>query len=342
MINKSSFDKVLDGKQIGIYTIKNSTGMYADITNYGGKIVTLNAPDKDGQLADVVIGFDTLDEWLAKETYFNTIVGRFANRIKDGRFTLDGKDYQLAVNNGTNALHGGNSGYNQRVWDVVEASESVLKLHYLSPDGEENYPGNLDIVVTYTVTEDNALDIRYEATTDAPTILGFTQHAYFNLKGAGNGDIRDHILMVNADLFTQVDDSFSPDGVVLPVEDHAMDFRQPTLISERIDHEFFVPGRGIDNNFVVRRPQTGDYVHVATLSAAGRTMEVWTTQPGIQIYTGNWVEQNVGKEGKAYDVQCAVCLEAQSIPNSPNLPHFPTTVLRPGEKYDQRCVYKFV
>ncbi len=342
MINKESFKREWNGKQIDIFTLKNKNGMYADITNYGGKIVTLWAPDKDGNLADVVIGFNTLDEWLEKETYFNTIVGRFANRIKDGKFTLDGKEYQLAVNNGSNHLHGGNVGYNEKVWDVLESTESRLKLGYLSPDGEENFPGNLNVTVTYEVTEENALSIHYEATTDKPTILGFTQHAYFNLKGAGEGNVRDHVLQVEADLFTQVDDSFAPDGVVLPVADHAMDFRQPTVIGDRIDDAFFAPGRGIDNNFIVRKAQQGDCALAATLSAAGRTMKVYTTQPGIQVYTGNWVEQNVGKYDKAYDVQCAVCLEAQSIPNSPNLPHFPTAVLRPDEKYDEWCVYKFV
>ena len=190
MVNKASFDKIVDGKQVGLFTLKNQNGMYADITNYGAKIVTLFAPDKDDKLADVVLGFETLDEWIEKETYFNTIVGRFANRIKDGKFTLDGKQYQLAINNGTNHLHGGNIGFNQKVWDVLEVSETSLKLQYLSADGEENYPGTLTTVVTYAITEDNALSIHYEATTDKPTIAGFTNPAYFNLKGAGEGDIR--------------------------------------------------------------------------------------------------------------------------------------------------------
>ena len=342
MINKTSFNKVVDGKQISIFTLKNKNGMYADITNYGGKIVTLFAPDKDGNLADVVLGFNTLDEWISKEMYFNTLIGRFANRIKDGKFTLDGKEYQLAVNNGTNHLHGGNIGYNEKVWDVLEATESTLKLRYLSPDGEENYPGNLEAIVTYEVSDDNALKVHYEATTDKPTIVAFTQHAYFNLKGAGEGNVRDHVLQINADLFTQVDESFAPDGVILPVENHAMDFRKPTLIGDRIDDVFFAPGGGIDNNFVLRKAQQGDCTLAATISAANRTMEVYTTQPGIQIYTGNWVEKNIGKYGKQYDAQYAVCLETQGFPNSPNQAHFPTAVLRPDGKYDEWCIYKFV
>lgn len=341
MINKDSFNKTIDGKQVKIFTLKNANGMYADITNYGAKIVTLFAPDKAGKLADVVLGFDTLDEWQEKETYFNTVVGRFANRIKDGKFTLDGKQYQLAINNGTNHLHGGNVGFNQKVWDVLESSESVLKLQYVAADGEENYPGTLTATVTYAVTEDNALSIHYEATTDKPTIVGFTNHAYFNLKGAGEGNVRDHLLQLNADLYTEIDDTQSPTGEITKVDDTPMDFRVPTLIGERIDDPFFALGRGLDNNWIVNKPQQGDLALAGVVSAADRTMEVYTTLPGIQVYTGNWVEQNIGKYGKKYDVQYAVCMEAQGFPNSPNQPHFPSPVLRPDGKYDEWCIYKF-
>ena len=341
MINKDSFKKIIDGKQVDIFTLKNKKGMSADITNYGAKIVTLFAPDKNGVTADVVLGFNTLDEWIEKETYFNAVIGRFANRIKDGRFTLNNTDYQLAVNNGTNHLHGGNSGFNQKVWDVVESTESTLKLHYFSKDGEENYPGNLDVLVTYAITDDNALSIHYEATSDKDTIVGFTNHAYFNLKGEGCGNVRDHILQVNADHFTQVDESFAPDGVVLSVENHPMDFRTPTLIEKRIDDEFFKAGRGLDNNWVLNKNQQGECVLAATVSAQERAMEVCTTMPGIQVYTGNWVEKNEGKSGNIYDVQHAICLETQGFPNSPNQPHFPSPILREGEKYDEWCIYKF-
>ena len=341
MINKDSFKKIIDGKQVDIFTLKNKKGMSADITNYGAKIVTLFAPDKNGVTADVVLGFNTLDEWIEKETYFNAVIGRFANRIKDGRFTLNNTDHQLAVNNGTNHLHGGNSGFNQKVWDVVESTESTLKLHYFSKDGEENYPGNLDVFVTYAITDDNALSIHYEATSDKDTIVGFTNHAYFNLKGEGCGNVRDHILQVNADHFTQVDESFAPDGVILSVENHPMDFRTPTLIEKRIDDEFFKAGRGLDNNWVLNKNQQGECVLAATVSVQERAMEVYTTMPGIQVYTGNWVEKNEGKSGNIYDVQHAICLETQGFPNSPNQPHFPSPILREGEKYDEWCIYKF-
>ncbi len=342
MVNKASFDKIVDGKQVGLFTLKNQNGMYADITNYGAKIVTLFAPDKDDKLADVVLGFETLDEWIEKETYFNTIVGRFANRIKDGKFTLDGKQYQLAINNGTNHLHGGNIGFNQKVWDVLEVSETSLKLQYISADGEENYPGTLTTVVTYAITEDNALSIHYEATTDKPTIAGFTNHAYFNLKGAGEGDIRDHVLQLNADFYTEIDDTQSPTGEIKSVTGTPMDYRNAQAIGERIDDPFFAIGRGLDNNWIINKAQQGDCALAGSVSAANRTMEVYTTLPGIQVYTGNWVEQNVGKYGKKYDVQYAVCMEAQGFPNSPNLPFFPSPVLRPGNKYDEWCIYKFV
>lgn len=341
MINRVSFKKTIDGKQVDIFTLKNKNGMSADITNYGAKIVTLFAPDKNGNTADVVLGFNTLEEWIEKETYFNAVIGRFANRIKDGKFTLNGKKYQLAVNNGTNHLHGGVCGFNQKVWDIVEHTESSLKLHYLSVDGEENYPGNLNVFVTYAVTDDNALSIHYEATSDQDTIVGFTNHAYFNLKGEGNGHVRDHILQINADLFTQVDDSFAPDGVILSVNNHPMDFRQPTTIEKRIDDVFFKAGRGLDNNWILNKNQQGECALAATVSAAERTMEVFTTMPGLQVYTGNWVEKNIGKSGNMYDVQHAICLEAQGFPNSPNQPHFPSPILRKDEKYDEWCIYKF-
>lgn len=341
MINKESFKKIIDGKQVDIFTLKNKKGMSADITNYGAKIVTLFAPDKDGNIEDVVLGFNTLEEWIEKETYFNAVIGRFANRIKDGKFTLNGENFQLAVNNGTNHLHGGDSGFNQKIWDVVEHSESMLKLHYLSIDGEENYPGNLDVFVTYTITDDNALSIHYEATTDKDTIVGFTNHAYFNLKGEGNGNVRDHILQVNSDLFTQVDESFAPDGVVLSVDNHPMDFRTATVIEERIDDDFFKAGRGLDNNWVLNKNQQGECSLAAVVSAQNRTMEVYTTMPGLQVYTGNWVEKNTGKRGNIYDVQHAICLETQGFPNSPNQPHFPSPILRAGSKYDEWCIYKF-
>lgn len=345
MVNSQSFSQFIRRKRIGLYTLRNPRGMQVQITNYGAKIVSLLAPDADGKMADVVLGFSTLEEWMQKETYFNAVIGRYANRIKEGRFTLDGKTYNLATNNGTNHLHGGNVGFNEKIWEVVGQTAYSVSFRYRSLDGEEGYPGTLDTYVTYRLTRDNALSITYEAKTDKTTVLGFTNHAYFNLKGEGNGDVRDHVLQVNADQYTPFDDTACPTGEILPVENTPMDFRQPTLIAERIDLPFFQPGRGIDNNWVLRK--TSDKKEkepelAARVSAAGRTMEVWTTLPGLQVYTGNWVEPNQGKSGKTYGPQTAICLEAQNFPDSPNIPAFPSVVLQPGEVYFEQCIYKFV
>lgn len=337
-------DNVLvDGKPVSLYTIVNANGMSCDITNYGAKIIRLFAPDRNNNFDDVVLAFDTLDEIIEKEEYYGAVCGRFANRIKDGKFSIDGNQYTLAVNNGTNALHGGVEGFNSLVWDVVATSESKITLSLLSPDGDEGYPGNLQVTLTYELTDDNALNIHYEATTDKPTIVGLTQHSYFNLKGAGNGTIKDHLLQINADFVTILDESFAPSGEIRPIQGTAFDFRKPTLVGERIDHDVYVPGWGIDNNWCLRKEQQGDCVLAGYIyePVSGRKMEVLTTQPGMQIYTGNWIEKQTGKEGKTYDRQDAICLETQGFPNSPNVAHFPSPVLRPGQKYDEWCIYKF-
>ena len=348
MVQEETFTGLRKGRRIRLFTLRNPQGMTVQITNYGAKIVSLYAPDKEGRLAYVVLGFGTLPEWQNQETYFNAVIGRYANRIKDGRFTLDGTNYQLAVNNGTNHLHGGTSGFNEQVWETVGQTKHSVSLHYRSQDGEENYPGTLDVYVTYNVTQDNALEIIYEAKTDKPTIVGFTNHAYFNLKGEGEGDVRDHVLQVMADRYTAFDDTACPTGEIVPVEGTPMDFREPVRIGDRIDDPFFAPGRGIDNNFVLRKTDHEEGGNrklaelAAVVSAGGRTMEVWTTMPGLQVYTGNWVERHTGKSGRLYDVQTAVCLEAQNFPDSPNHPEFPSPVLRPGEVYCEQCIYKFV
>ena len=342
-MDKTKFNKELDGKRIALYELANAHGMTVYITNYGAKIVSVNVPDRNGRMADVVLGFDNIDDYLAKEPFFGAICGRFANRIKNGTFTLDGTTYQLAVNNGPNHLHGGIRGFNVQVWDVVESTPAKLALHYLSADGEEHYPGNLDVTVAYTLTDEGELRIHYEATTDKPTVLGMCNHSYFNLKGAGEGTIRDHYLQIEADFHTVLDDSAAPTGEIRPVDGTAFDFRRPTLIADRIDDPAFAPGRGLDNNWTVRKHYPRELALAATLyePASGRKLQAFTTQPGIQIYSGNWVEQHVGKGGKRYDEQYAICLEAQGFPNSPNVAHFPSAVLRPGEKYDEWCVYRF-
>ena len=348
MVHAESFNTLIHRKRVGLYTLRGPKGMYAQITNYGAKIVSLIVPNKDGELADVVLGFNTLDEWMTKETYFNAVIGRYANRIKNGQFCLDGVTYQLPVNNGSNALHGGVSGFNEKIWDVVAQSAHSLTLHYRAADGEENYPGNLDAYVTYAISRDGAFKVAYEAKTDKPTIVGFTQHAYFNLAGEGSGTVHDHILQVFADSYTPFDETACPTGDILPVEGTPMDFRQPHRVGDRIDDPFFAPGRGIDNNWVLRetkveRQKTKDPLkHAATVSADGRTMEVWTTMPGLQVYTGNWIERNTGKAGKTYDIQHAICLEAQNFPDAPNHPSFPSPVLRPQELYREQTIYKFI
>ena len=333
----------LDGKPVSLYTLYNKNGMSVDITNYGGKIIRLLVPDKNGKFDDVVLAFDTLEEVVEKEIYFGAICGRFANRIKDGKFSIDGVEYTLPINNGTNSLHGGIHGYNEKVWEVKSASEKELVLSLFSPDGEEGYPGNLTITTTYILTDENEIKIHYEATTDKATIIGLTNHSYFNLKGAGNGTVRDHQLQLNADFFTVLDESFAPSGEILPVENTPFDFRNVTVIEERVDDEAFVPGWGLDNNWCIRKEQAGDLALAGYIyePVSGRKMEVLTTQPGVQIYTANWVDNVTGKEGKIYGRQDAICLETQGFPNSPNVAHFPSSLLRPEGKYDEWCIYKF-
>lgn len=333
-----------------LYTLSNGR-LQAEISTYGAKLTRLLVPNDQGEVKDVVLGFASEDEWRTKETYFNAIIGRCANRIKDGRFVLDGKSYQLPVNNGTNSLHGGLHGFNEKEWEVVDQTPSLkgragerLCLHYRSADGEEGYPGNLDIWVTYELTDDNALSISYEARTDAPTIVNFTNHAYFNLNGEDSPSVRNHLLQVLADAYTPFDDTACPTGEVLPVEGTPMDFRQPTLIGDRIDLPFFAPGRGIDNNWLLQRPMTNDQrpMLAAVLQASGRTMQVLTTCPALQVYTGNYVEENIGKSGALYRPQNAVCLETQNVPDAINHPNFPSPVLRPGEVFRQQTIYRFI
>ncbi|MBV5283046.1 MAG: galactose mutarotase [Paludibacter sp.] len=333
----------LNGNAVSLYTLYNKNGMSVDITNYGAKIIRLMVPDKNGKFDDVVLAFDTLEEVIEKEIYFGAVCGRFANRIKDGKFSIDGVEYTLPVNNGTNSLHGGVHGYNEKAWTVKSVSQQELVLELFSPDGEEGYPGNLTVTCTYILSDDNEIKMHYEATTDKATIVGLTNHSYFNLKGAGNGTIKGHTLQINADYYTVLDESFALTGEIRPVAETPFDFRTAKAVGEVIDDEVYVPGWGIDNNWCLRKEQAGDCVLAGTVyePTTGRKMETFTTQPGLQIYTGNWMDKIVGKEGKIYDRQDAICLETQGFPNSPNIAHFPSSLLRPGQKYDEWCVYKF-
>lgn len=324
-------------KQIQFYTIKSSGGLKVEISNLGAKVTKLLIAGRD-----IVLGFKTAEEWRTQETYFNAICGRVANRIKDGKFTLDGVAYQLPINNGTNSLHGGVEGFNAKLWDVTAQSAYEITLHYRSKDGEEGYPGNADIWVTYTATKDNRLRIHYEAKTDAPTLIAMTNHSYFNLAGEGSGRVDGHVLQVKADYYTPFDETACPTGEVLPVEGTPMDFRQPVRIGDRIHDPFFAPGRGIDNNWCLCAADAPKELrHAATLQAEGLTMECWTTMKGMQVYTGNYIERHEGKSGAIYDEQHAVCLEAQNWPDSINHANFPNIVLLPGEKLDEITEYRF-
>ena len=330
-------------KTIQFYTIKSSGGLKAKICNLGAKIAELHVANRKGEVKDIVLGFKTADEWCTKETYFNAICGRVANRIKNGEFSIQNSVFRLPINNGPNSLHGGLEGFNAKMWEVVEQSLYEVKLHYRSKDGEEGYPGNVDVWVTYTATKDNRLVIHYEAKSDAPTIVAMTNHAYFNLAGEGSGRVDDHVLEINADRYTPFDEFTCPTGEIKDVAGTPMDFRTPTRLGDRMKDPFFAMWRGIDNNWCLCDGDAPrELRHACTLEADGRTMECWTTLKGLQVYTGNWIEQNEGKSGTMYDVQHAVCLEAQQWPDSVNHDDFPDVVLRPGEKLDEITEYRFL
>jgi len=343
-IKTEVFGQTSEGRDVSLVTMTNPKGVEATITTYGGIITSLKVPDRDGKLGDVVLGFDNLGGYLKGHPYFGAIIGRYGNRIGAGRFMLDGAVYKLATNNGPNHLHGGIKGFDKVVWKIERAQaqddEAVLALSYLSKDGEEGYPGNLDCTVTYTLTADNELKIRYEATTDKPTVLNLTNHSYWNLAGQGTGDILGHELMLNADGFTPVDEGLIPTGEIRNVKGTPMDFTKPMAIGSRIKQ---VDIGGYDHNFALKG-KTGKMKLCAKVyePTSGRVMEIRTTEPGVQFYTGNFLDGTLtGKEGKVYQKHYAFCLETQHFPDSPNKPQFPSVVLRPGEKYDTTTVYKF-
>ncbi len=342
-ITKAAFGKTKDGKAADIYTLTNANGMRMRVTNYGGIVTSLQVPDKRGKMADVTLGYNTLAEYIKATPYFGAIIGRYGNRIARGKFTLDGKEYTLVKNNGENHLHGGTKGFDKVVWDVVEKIQTGdavgLKLHYTSADMEEGYPGTLDVNVTYLLTNDNEWKIKYEATTDKATVLNLTQHAYWNLAGEGTQDILGHQLQLFADRYTLVDEGLIPTGEFAPVAGGPMDFTSPHKMGERIAQ---VAG-GYDHNYVLN--SKGKEMALAARvyeETTGRVMEVYTDQPGIQFYTGNFLDGTlIGKAGKPYRKHFAFCLETQHFPDSPNKPQFPSPVLRPGEKYQTETVYKF-
>ncbi|MBR3562602.1 MAG: galactose mutarotase [Bacteroidales bacterium] len=332
-----------------LYTIKNSSGMEVSITNYGGRIVSLMVPDRNGELRDVVLGFDTLTDYYPEnnETDFGASIGRYANRIKDGRITIDGKEYQLPRNNYGHCLHGGTRGWQYQFYNAVKVSENSLKLERISPDGDQNFPGNVKACVTFTVQEDNKLDIRYEATTDAPTVINMTNHAYFNLSGdpAGHSVLEDE-LYINASAFTPVDDTFMTTGEIWPVEGTPMDFRTPKPVGQDIDadYEQLRNGHGYDHNWVLDTAGDDTAVAASLYSPfSGIELRVYTDEPGIQVYSGNFLDGTVtGKGGVVYGHRTAVCLETQKFPDTPNKPQWPSAMLRPGETYTSHCVFEFV
>jgi len=346
-VKKESFGTLHDGTSVDLYTITNAQGMEIRATSYGGIVVSLRVPDKKGNLDDIALGFDDLKGYLANTPYFGAIIGRYGNRIAKGKFTLDGKEYTLARNNGPNSIHGGLKGFNKVVWqgEPLQGPAGVgIILTYTSKDGEEGYPGNLKTKVTYTLTEKNEWIIDYEAVTDKATPVNLTEHTYFNLAGEGKGDVLGHILQLNASRFTPVDQNLIPTGELRPVKSTPLDFTQPTAIGARIDadYEQLRLGRGYDHNFVIDRKDS-DPVLAARVKepTSGRVLEVYTTEPGLQLYTGNFLDGTItGKGGHVYKQRFGFCLETQHFPDSPNHPDFPTTILRPGRTYHSRTIYK--
>lgn len=344
-IKRSVFGKMPDGQEINLYTLTNSKGMQVGITNYGARIVSIIVPGRDGKKADVVLGFDNLEGYLGKDPYFGAIVGRYGNRIAKGEFKLDGVEYHLPINDGPNSLHGGTKGFDKQVWKAQEVDGNAVALTYLSKDGEDGYPGNLSVKVVYTLENSNELRIDYTATTDKDTVLNLTNHSYFNLAGAGNGNILDQVMMINASRFTPIDSTMIPTGELRSVEGTPFDFRKPTPIGARIndDNQQLKFARGYDDNFVLDRKGPGLELAAGVYDPkSGRVLEVLTTQPGVQFYTGNFLDGTIhGKGGKAYDYRSAFCLETQHFPDSPNHPQFPSTELKPGQTYQETTVFKF-
>ena len=349
-ITKKTFGVKPDGQAVTQYTMTNSCGASVSVIDFGGIVTNILVPDRDGVLADVALGFDNLDAYLIDHGCMGDTVGRYGNRIANGRFTLDGVTYQLALNNGANHLHGGNVGFSQKMWDITpiegEASDS-LKMHYVSPDGEENYPGTLDVTVTYTWDEECNLSIRYEATTDKATLCNLTNHTYFNLAGCEHGSILDHEITIAADAVTPViDGALIPTGGYLPVVGTPFDLRGGMLLGEGLaqteDNMQMKYALGYDHNFVLNKGAAFGMAAFLVHEESGRAMEVLTDQPGIQLYTGCQTDVPGGKGGVHYGQYCGLCLETQHFPDSPNNPQFfGTTVLRPGEKYDTTTIYAF-
>ena len=342
---QSNFRTEVDGKKTDLYILRNKNNMEVCITNFGGRIVSVMVPDKDGQMRDVVLGFDSIQDFISKPSDFGASIGRYANRINQGKFTLDGVEYQLPRNNYGHCLHGGPQGFQYRVYDAVQLNPQELQLTYVAKDGEEGFPGNITCKVLMKLTDDNAIDIQYEAETDKPTIVNMTNHSYFNLDGDA-GSNAEHLLTIDADYYTPVDSTFMTTGEIVPVEDTPMDFRTPMPVGERINDFDFVQlknGNGYDHNWVLNAK--GDINRRAASLKSQKTgivLDVYTNEPGVQVYAGNFLDGSLtGKKGITYNQRASVCLETQKYPDTPNKPEWPSAVLRPGEKYMSQCIFKF-
>lgn len=346
-VTQKPFGTLADGGKATLFTLTNSKGMRVEITNYGATVTSIYAPDRKGNLGDIALGFETLDDYVKKSPYIGSTIGRYGNRIAKGQFSIDGKKYQVAVNNSPNHLHGGVRGFDKRIWKATPGKSKngpTLDLVYFSPAGEESYPGNLNARVRYTLDNSNRLHIDYRAVTDAPTLYNPTNHAYFNLAGAGNGTILNHKLQINARRYTPIDPTSIPFGNLATVVGTPFDFLTPHTIGERINanNTQLKNGQGYDHNFVLNgKMGTMRRVARVTEPTTGRILTVSTTEPGIQLYSGNFLDNQVGKNGKTYEKRSGFCLETQHYPDSPNQPKFPTTVLRPGQTYTQHTIYGF-
>lgn len=345
--DKKNFETNIDGKPTDLYVLKNHNGMEAAITNYGGRLVSLIVPDKNGKMTDVVVGFKSVQGYEnSTEPYFGATIGRYGNRIAKGQFSLGGKKYQLSVNNGVNTLHGGKMGFQYRVWDADELNDSTLQLSYLSKDMEEGFPGNLNVKVTYSLTGDNGFKAEYEATTDKETVVNLTNHAFFNLNGEGSGTILNHTVQIYADKYTPIDSGFIPLGPTATVKGTPFDFTKPTTIGARINesNSQLKNAKGYDDNFVLNKTKVNGLNHAATVTGdiSGIVMNIFTQEPGLQFYSGNFMfGKNTFNDGSKDDFRTAFAMETQHYPNSPNEPSYPSTVLKPGDLYKTYSVYDF-
>ena len=347
LLNKSDFQKNIDGKKTDLFVLRNKNGVISEITNYGARVVSLWVPDLNGSFDDIVLGCSTLDDYISiKERYFGATIGRYANRIKNGKFKINNTDFILKKNNGPNHLHGGNIGYNDVVWEGKQLDNQTVEFKYLSKNMEEGYPGNLNVKVIYHLSDQNELKIEYFANTDEPTYVNLTHHSFFNLLGAGNGNINDHLLYINAKSFTPIDSKLIPTGKIELAEGTPFDFNTLTKIGKRLndEDEQLKFGNGYDHNFVLNNSNSTDILAARVIEKkSGRILEVYTNEPGMQLYGGNFLDgKTIGKQSKAYNYRSAFCLETQHFPDSPNNPNFPNTLLKPKDNYYSICIYKFL